>query len=611
MSVVTYPAARRLCPAEIWLVEAMGDNANNKASPRVAVVTHARNEDLFLRIWAEHYGALFGRGALHLLKDGDDWSSPAEAQIGHRRTVRFEGTRTERDTQMAAVLSDYCNALLDRHDFVLRCDCDEILAPDPANGDWASVFEECRAHGYIYSLGLDVTQHLQNEGAIDLSRPILSQRRYARVTGEYCKPNLISAPVTWTSACHEIEGAPVRLSASLLLFHLASMDKGTLEHRLARRGDMMHRSYAGHERKKLNQFARLLEYDAHPLDAARDELNAKITSDDDGKEKTSPRFKKIFGRRWAAIELPDRFGDLIAPLRDGGPCIAKPSRPASRVQRLHDILKPTRRTVICDIGASAIEEAPYAELLENGLCEVWGFEPSREQYDILKSRKSDAEHYLPYALGDGGIATFHVTQHPGFSSTLTPNTQTSGFLGRWKRNQKILSSEKTHTRKLDDLDELPQFDMIAIDVQGSELQILSHGTGKLQGATVVMTEVAAIPIYVDQPLLDDQMRMLRQHGFTLHKFLDFRSVPIKSDLTEHLRLRDHREQLTDGDAVFVKELLTLHEADTESLKHLAILADSVIASPTLALKALSVLRERGEVRPGDAEEYARLFMPSA
>jgi FkbM family methyltransferase len=585
----------------------MGGKTVTHSLTRIAVVTHARNEDLFLSIWSEHYGRLFGRNALHLLKDGDDWSSSAEAEIAHRKTVRFAGTRTERDSQMAMVLSEYCNSLLDSHDFVLRCDCDEILATDPASGDWNTVFEECRANGYIYSLGLDVTQHLDKESGIDLSRPILEQRRYARVTGEYCKPNLISAPVKWTSACHEIEGKPVRLSRALLLFHLASMDKATLEHRLEKRGDIAQRSYAGHEKKKLNQFNRLLQYEAHPFDTARQELNKKITTDDDGHEKYSPRFKKIFGRRWAAIELPDRFGDLIAPLRLGSPQVARPSQPSSRVRRLHEILNPKRRTVICDIGASAIEDVPYAELLEAGLCEVWGFEPSKDQYEVLRASGSDTEHYLPYALGDGKMAKLHLTQHPGFSSTLAPNTKTSEFLGRWKRNLKILSTEKIRTKRLDDLLELPNFDMIAIDVQGSELQILSSGVQKLSSVSVVMTEVAAIPIYINQPLLDDQMRMLREHGFTLHKFLQFRSVPIKSDLTEGLRLRENREQLTDGDAVFVKDLLTLHEAEAESLKHLALLADSVFGSPTLALKAVSILRDRGELESDDADSYASLI----
>ena len=283
-------------------------------APRVAVVTHARMENLFLQIWTAHYGRHFGTENLHLLKDGDDWSSPAEAKFGTVSTVHFHGTRQERDQQIAAVLSEYCNGLLGEYDFVLRSDCDEIIVPDPATGDWDTVFEECRAGGYLYTLGLDVIQHLEEEAPIDIQRPILSQRFYASVAGGYCKPNLICAPVSWTSACHEIEGKPVRLSRSLLLFHLASMDRDHLEQRLKERGDLANKSYNGHAKRRLNQFDILLEFKAHALDEARGELVAKITLDDEGAPKQSPRFSKIFGRRWAAIKLPERFAALIGPL---------------------------------------------------------------------------------------------------------------------------------------------------------------------------------------------------------------------------------------------------------------------------------------------------------
>ena len=274
-----------------------------------------------------------------------------------------------------------------------------------------------------------------------------------------------------------------------------------------------------------------------------------------------------------------------------------------QLRLLHEILQPERRTIICDIGASAIEEVPYAQLLRNGFCEVWGFEPSAEQYEILKARQRDNEHYLPYALGDGKDTILNVTSHPGFTSTLTPNRNTSDFLSRWKRDIKIVSKENMKTERLDALPELPDCDMISIDVQGSELQILSNGIEKLKRTKIVISEVAAIPIYENQPLLDDQMRMFRKHGFTLHKFLHFRSVPIKSDLTGNISLRGYREQLTDGDAVFVKDLLDVQDVETEDLKHLALLASSVIGSHTLALKVLSILKKRRAISSEAVESY--------
>ena len=280
-------------------------------SAKVAVVTHARNESYFLQLWVNYYGARFGFDNLHLLKHGEDWSTDSEQRIGKIVPVEFAGSRKERDAQIGETLSSYCSGLLKDHDFVIRTDCDEFIAPDPEAGSWRSILEECKTHGYIYSLGLDITHHTGEEGALDYERPILDQRRHARVTGEYCKPNVICAPVVWTSACHEVEGGPVRLSESLLLFHLASFDRDVLNDRIGQRGDMSHRSYSGHESKKIRQLERLKEFPPHHFDEARVSLRSKIMVEDDGSEKHSPRFRKVFGRRWAAIRLPDRFAGLI------------------------------------------------------------------------------------------------------------------------------------------------------------------------------------------------------------------------------------------------------------------------------------------------------------
>lgn len=278
---------------------------------KVAVVTHARLESYFLELWVNYYGDLFGHENLHLLKDGEDWSHEIERHIGNVSLVSFSGSRQERDQQIALTLSAYCSGLLESYDVVLRVDCDEFLAPDPDHGSWLSIFEECKKHGYIYSFGLDIAHHTGVEGPFEQTSPILNQRRHARVTGEYCKPNIISAPVTWTSACHEIEGKPVHLSEALLLFHLASFDQDLLISRQLKRGDLSGSSYAGHEAKKVRQLERLKEFTIHDYDDARAELQKKITIGEDGHKKLSPRFRKVFGRRWAAIRLPDRFCNLI------------------------------------------------------------------------------------------------------------------------------------------------------------------------------------------------------------------------------------------------------------------------------------------------------------
>ena len=78
------------------------------------------------------------------------------------------------------------------------------------------------------------------------------------------------------------------------------------------------------------------------------------------------------------------------------------------------------------------------------------------------------------------------------------------------------------TKRLDDIEDLPQFDLLKIDVQGGECLVFRNGPEKLSRALAVITEVAALPIYRDQPLLHDQLAALAVHGFHLHKFLFFK-----------------------------------------------------------------------------------------
>jgi hypothetical protein len=62
----------------------------------------------------------------------------------------------------------------------------------------------------------------------------------------------------------------------------------------------------------------------------------------------------------------------------------------------------------------------YHGLLATGLAQVTGFEPNPAEFARLKDRPGPYR-YLPYFLGSGGPATFHLTRYPGCSSLLTPD----------------------------------------------------------------------------------------------------------------------------------------------------------------------------------------------
>lgn len=274
-----------------------------------------------------------------------------------------------------------------------------------------------------------------------------------------------------------------------------------------------------------------------------------------------------------------------------------------RVALLIEALNPARLTRIVDVGANPITDVPYKGLLDLGGCEVWGFEPQPDAYANLTRTGRPREHYLPYAVGSGEEATLRICKSSGLSSLLQPNRQTFDALGHFHRQGTVLSEAQVRTHRLDDMSEIPDFDLLKIDVQGSELAVFRGAADKLGRAVAIVTEVAAVPLYIDQPLLDTQMTHLRELGYHLHKFLFFKSVKVRSTATARLVDRRHSSQLVDGDAVFVRQLLDLSALDIEALKHLAVLADAVFGSHDLAAVILGRLVDSGHASRAALESY--------
>ena len=254
------------------------------------------------------------------------------------------------------------------------------------------------------------------------------------------------------------------------------------------------------------------------------------------------------------------------------------------------MLQPERLTRIVDVGASPINPAPYDMLLGEGLAEVIGFEPQPEPYQDLMRNPVRHRTVLPYAVGDGKDAVLHVCRASGFTSLLSPNPDFLDYAGRWRWMMRVVEHIPVKTHRLDDIAEVAEFDMLKIDIQGGEQAVFDNGLRKLAEAIVVYTEVAFVPMYDGQPLLDTQMRTLRALGFDLHKFMSFSHLMLQTGLSAHLRPRNHRNQPVDGDVVFIRNLLALEQLPVERLKHLAILSDAIFHSHDLTLKLLELLK---------------------
>lgn len=275
-----------------------------------------------------------------------------------------------------------------------------------------------------------------------------------------------------------------------------------------------------------------------------------------------------------------------------------------RAKYLFEILNMDRPVRIVDVGASPVNPAPYDAILAHGMANVIGFEPQPSAYEMLQKGPMEGRTVLPYALGDGSKKTLHISKNSGFTSLLKPNPNFVKHVGgRWAGKMRTVSTIPVDTRRLDDIDEIDEFELLKIDIQGSELEVMQNGATKLAKCLSVYTEVAFVPLYVDQPLIDAQMQFLRAMGFELHKFDFIKTRPLVRAHTSRLFQNHHSSQPVDGDAIFVKHLLDIEQLPDQRLKFVAFLADTLFHSFDLAIHVLEILLSRGVVRSVDLESY--------
>jgi hypothetical protein len=152
----------------------------------------------------------------------------------------------------------------------------------------------------------------------------------------------------------------------------------------------------------------------------------------------------------------------------------------------------------------------------------------------------------------------------------------------------VVSIADIDTVRLDDVAEIREqgCDLLKLDTQGSEAEILTHAKRTLERCLVIQCEVEFVPLYEDQPLFADVDRLLRGHGFMLHRFLGlsgrtYRPLMVNDDPNMPL------SQVLWSDAVYVPDVTRLDRLDPESLLKLAALLHEVYRSYDLCHVVLS------------------------
>lgn len=276
-------------------------------------------------------------------------------------------------------------------------------------------------------------------------------------------------------------------------------------------------------------------------------------------------------------------------------------------QHLKEILNPGRLAEIVDIGANPVDgEPPYKVMMDAGLASVTGFEPHPGALQALLEKKTSAERYLPYAVGDGGEHQLHICAASGMTSLLEPDTSTLQLFEELLPLAHVLERMPLKTKRLDDIDEIEKIDFLKMDIQGGELSVLENGRAKLSEAVAIQIEISFITLYKDQPGFGEIDTELRKQGFIPHCFAAVKHWPIAPCVVDN-QPRKALNQLLEADLVYVKDFSKPDGFSDEQLKQLALIAHHCYRSFDLSLRCIYLLELRGSLPAGSQARYLESF----
>lgn len=187
---------------------------------RTAAVTFVYNEFFNLPIWTRYYGAMFGDRNLFVIDLGTtDGSTDNLGDVN-----RIPLPRDEFDEfRKTGFIRSFCHGLLQYYDTVIYTDGDEIIVPDLSIYKNLKEYVETKDFDYVSCVGLNIVHVITLEDPLDLSKPILPQRRYALFGSAACKPLVTRVPLNWAPGFHCSDRRP-QIDPALFNFHTKMMD---------------------------------------------------------------------------------------------------------------------------------------------------------------------------------------------------------------------------------------------------------------------------------------------------------------------------------------------------------------------------------------------------
>lgn len=276
------------------------------------------------------------------------------------------------------------------------------------------------------------------------------------------------------------------------------------------------------------------------------------------------------------------------------------------MRALYDLLGLSRLTSIVDVGANPIDGSPsYQRMLDEGMCEVIGFDPQISAQSKLKARQDDNQRYLPLAIGSGSSGLLYECGAEGMSGLLKPDAARLALFPGLSACGEVKTTRMIATSALDALDEVERIDFLRMDAQGSEMAVIGGGARKLIDTVVIQTEVSFVPLYQGQVTFGEIDCELKSMGFIPHCFAEAKLWPIATKTPlPHVS----PQQLLEADMVYVRDFGKDMEPD--QWKHLAMIAHHVLGSHDLAMRCVESLVGMGALPAPAPSQYRRILEES-
>jgi len=301
--------------------ESASPERNPNEPLRIAAITFCRDEGRMLPLWVKYYGGQFGEDNLYVVDDNSEDGSTDDLPCDVLHIPPIRGGKF--NTTRMAMVGNLGRSLLELYDVVMFCDTDEFIVPDPDR--YAGLAEYVAAQSglnAVGSLGFNVVHNVGSEPPLDLTQPLIGQRRLAKFLPLMCKPAIKWVPEHWSAGTHGVR-TPYAVDPDLWMFHMKFGDRDHLQEAADHRLRMVEedgRSRDTQWRQGGDTLVDLLERITEGADAAQipdfvpptgERLDALVVEDPPGNWRAPKGSQLTLMEKRALVRIPEKFYGIV------------------------------------------------------------------------------------------------------------------------------------------------------------------------------------------------------------------------------------------------------------------------------------------------------------